>query len=145
MLEQYYKYNISRKGNSANVYVIVNCGFPEPQINDEAINVIRNFSSKVGFNFRFAISFGSGGFIGATKNIPVFSKNMKNINSALERIKNDIYDQCKKQFCDDIMLEPSSPRWLVLFFSGRSWYPLGKKNGLSKKDLYRRPYVEERY
>jgi len=145
LLEQYYKYNINKKGNSANVYVIVNCGFPEPQINDEAINVIRNFSSKVGFNFRFAISIGSGGFIDATKNIPVFNKNMKNINNALERIKNDIYDQCKKQFCDDIMLEPSSPRWLVLFFSGRSWYPLGKKNGLSKKDLYRRPYVEERY
>lgn len=85
-------------------------------INNEAINIIRNFSSKVGFNFTFAISIGSGGFIDATKNIPIFSKNMRNINSALERIKNDIYDQYEKQFCDDIMLKPSSPRWLVLFF-----------------------------
>lgn len=141
LLEQYYKYDI--KGKNSKVYVIINCGFPEPEINDEAINVIRNFSSKVGFNFRFAISIGGGGFIGATKNIPMFSKNMKNINNTLEELKKDIYAQHEKHHCEDIMLKPSLPRWLVLFFSGRSWYPLGKKNGLSKKDLYRRPYVED--
>ena len=34
--------------NKAAVYTVVNCGFPEPDINREAVRVIKSFSDKVG-------------------------------------------------------------------------------------------------
>ena len=46
-LEDYAQF-IGVYGKAQKVYTIVNCGFPEPEINTEAIRVIQSFSRHVG-------------------------------------------------------------------------------------------------
>ncbi|MEN6368409.1 MAG: hypothetical protein ABFD77_01765 [Thermotogota bacterium] len=42
------------------VYVLVNCGYADPKVNDEAIHVVRNFCARLGLEWRFAIEIGCG-------------------------------------------------------------------------------------
>ena len=73
MLTQYlddYAQFIGVKGKTQKVYTIVNCGFPEPEINTEAIRVMQSFSRHVGASFRFGIGFGSGGMILGAQQAP---------------------------------------------------------------------------
>lgn len=143
-IQQFYEYSKKSDINEKRirVYAIVNCGFPEPQINEEAINVIRNFCNRTGIDFRFAVSIGGGGFINATKNIFIFKKDSSNINNALKQIKSDIYGKRNKDNSDNIMIKPFLPKALILFIAGKSWYFLSKKNGLRKDELFNKPYIE---
>ncbi|MBE0601192.1 MAG: NAD(P)H-dependent oxidoreductase, partial [Firmicutes bacterium] len=43
------------------VYTVVNCGFPEPHINEEAVRVVGRFADAVGGRFRFGVMIGGGG------------------------------------------------------------------------------------
>ena len=143
-IQQFYEYSKNKNINEKciRVYAIVNCGFPEPQINEEAIKVIKNFCNKTNLYFRFAVSIGSGGFIDATKDLPLFKKDSFNINNALELIKSDIHRKSDKEDLDNIMIKPFLPKALVLFISSKSWYFLSKKNGLGKEELYKKPYLK---
>ncbi len=57
-------YNAYARQNGARhetrVYAIVNCAFAEPEINAEAIRVMRNFCRSAGLEWRFALSIGCG-------------------------------------------------------------------------------------
>jgi len=143
-IQQFYEYSKNREKDKKRirVYAIVNCGFPEPKINEEAIRVIQNFCSKADFEFRFGVSIGGGGVINATQDLVFFKKDISNINSALEEIKSDIYEKGSKKDRDTIMIKPFLAKPIFLFLAGSSWYPLGIKNGLKKKDLFRKPYAQ---
>jgi len=71
-LEDYYIYrkNKGEINKIIRVYTIVNCGFPEPKINTEAIRVIKNFFKRLNLNWRFGIGIGMGEFVGTTKVLP---------------------------------------------------------------------------
>lgn len=143
-IQQFYEYSKNRNRNKKRimVYAIVNCGFPEPQITEEAIKVIKNFCNRTGLDFRFSVSIGGGGFIDATKDLLLFKKDSSNINNALEQIKSDIHGTRDKESSDNIMIKPFLPKALVLFIASKSWYFLSKKNGLKKDELFKKPYLK---
>ncbi|AGK95313.1 NAD(P)H-dependent oxidoreductase [Clostridium pasteurianum] len=141
-LEQYYLFlkNKSEFNKEVKVYAIVNCGFPEPEINNEAIRVIQNFCNRLNLNWRFGISIGCGPFVAATKDVPIMNKSSRNINMALLKMTKDIENNVDSKK-ENILIKPSFPKSLLLRMGGSVWIKIAKKNGLNKFDLYKRPYV----
>ena len=43
------------------VYAVVNCGFPEPDINEEAACVVHRFADAIGARFCYGVLIGGGG------------------------------------------------------------------------------------
>jgi hypothetical protein len=81
----YAKQNVSRSVTRA--YAIVNCAFAAPEINAEAIRVMRNFCRSAGLEWRFALSIGCGPLAALTSGIPLL--NMR-IRKGFREISEDI-------------------------------------------------------
>lgn len=141
-LEDYHKFYIQhgKAAVNAKVYAIVNCGFPEPEINLEAVRVIRSFCHHVNAHFRFGVLIGGGGMLVGAKNAPFMKKSIRNLNDALLTIAKDI-ESNDLIIVDNIKIAMNFPRRLYLFMGDRGWHALARKNGLKKKDLYKRPYL----
>jgi hypothetical protein len=144
-LQDYYKYytenSTARDKVKVKVYAIVNCGFPEPEINLEAVRVIRSFSQHINAEFRFGVLIGGGPMILAAKDAPFMKKTIQQLRAAFSSIAEDIpQEQITKH--DHIYLGLKFPfsKRLFYFFGGRGWVTLARKNGLQKTDLYKKPY-----
>jgi len=142
-LQDYYQYYIQHeeKVQNTKVYAVVNCGFPEPEINSQAVGVVQTFCAKIHASFRFAVLIGGGPMILEAKEAPF----MKRINTescaAFDLVKEDI-QKSTYQSVDNISISVKFPKKLYYFMGGRGWISLARKNGLKKKDLYRKPYLK---
>ena len=117
-LEDYYRYIQAGNGynKNAKVYVIVNCGFPRPEINEEAIRgVIKNFCRRLSLNWRFAICIGSGPVVVATRKIPFLDMKLK---KAYAEIASDIQggDRGKK---NNYFIKPILPEPVILMIKNQ--------------------------
>ena len=140
-LEDYYKFctEPGRASSNAKVYAIVNCGFPEPEINLEAVRVIRSFCHHVNAHFRFGVLIGGGGMLVGAKDAPFMKKTLGNLNDAFATIAQDIASTDFREI-ENINIAMNFPRRLYLFMGNRGWHSMARKNGLKKKDLYKRTY-----
>lgn len=116
-LEDYYRYIQAGNGynKNAKVYVIVNCGFPRPEINEEAIRVIKNFCRRLSLNWRFAICIGSGPVVVATRKVPFLDMKLK---KAYAEIASDIQggDRGKK---NNYLIKPILPEPFILMIKNQ--------------------------
>lgn len=142
-LEDYVKYSNEHGGQKrpAKVYAIVNCGFPEPEINMEAIRVIGCFSRHIGARFRFGVLVGGGPMISSAEGIGPVKKAYEKLDAGILAIADDIRGE-SSQALPNILIKPSFPRRLYLLMGSMGWKQQAKKNGLRKADLYRRPYQQ---
>lgn len=140
-LQDFSQYYNEHKGEarSAKVYAVVNCGFPEPDINREAVRVIQSFSGKINAVFRFGVLIGSGPMICEAKNAPFMKRTLTELDAAFALMKTDILNTVL-QPVENILISVRFPRKLYFFMGGRGWISSARKNGLKKKDLYRKPY-----
>lgn len=124
------------------VYAIVNCGFPEPEINQEAIRVMQSFSRQLNAEFRFGVLIGGGPMMIAAQEAPFMKKSLQKLNSAFTSLAADIQEESSATR-DSIYISAKFPfsRHLYYFMGGRGWIATARKNGLKKKDLYRKPYL----
>ena len=84
----YAKQNVSR--SVTRVYAIVNCAFAAPEINAEAIRVMRNFCRSAGLEWRFALSIGCGPLAALTSGIPLLNVRIrKGFREISEDIRRD--------------------------------------------------------
>lgn len=142
-LEDYFEYYEQHKEDAVNsqVYAVINCGFPEPDINTEAARAIESFSEKTGNSFRFAVLIGGGGMLQASKDAPFMKKTMAAIKGAFGLMAEDTARSGQEPM-KDILITLKFPRRLYFFMGGIGWTSQAKKNGLKKTDLYRKPYRE---
>ena len=141
-LQDFYQYLKENGGfkNRVKVYAVVNCGFPEAFINEEAVRVIKSFSRQTGAEFGFGTMIGSGGMLLGTIDAP-FMKNMKgDLISAFQRIKEGILLD-RKDSGETVSTRANCPMRLYYFMGNRGWYSNAKANGLKKKELFRKPYL----
>lgn len=140
-LEDYHKFYIEhgKATSNAKVYAIVNCGFPEPGINLEAVRVIKSFCHHVNAHFRFGVLIGGGGMLLGAKDAPFMKKTMRSLNDAFMTIAKDIKSS-DLEIIGNINIAMNFPRRLYLFMGDRGWISAARRNGLQKKDLYRKPY-----
>lgn len=129
------------KERDARVYAVVNCGFLEADINREAVRVIESFSKKMNYFFRFGVQIGGGGMLSSAPNAPFVKKSMEVLNGTFKLMAEDILN-CGENPLEDISVAVKFPRRLYYFMGNKGWFSAAKKNGLKKKDLYRKPYAE---
>lgn len=143
-IEDYYNFYMQSQSNkvSPKVYAIVNCGFPEPDINLEAVRVIKSFCSHINAKFRFGALIGGGGMLLGAKDAPFMKKTMKELNQAFSAIEKDI-KSTEIETIDNFSIKMNFPRRLYMFAGDKGWIMTAKKNGLEKKDIYRKPYNAE--
>lgn len=122
------------------IYTVVNCGFPEAYINEEAVNVIKSFSRRIGAMFRFGVLLGSGGMIIGNLQSPVMKTMKAGLEEAFQRMAEDILREGQDSI-ENKSYEANFPRGLYLFMGNRMWFSEARKNGLRKKVLYQRPYL----
>jgi putative NADPH-quinone reductase len=117
LLEDYYRYIQAGNGYSkdAKVYVIVNCGFPRPAINEEAIRVIKNFCRRLSLNWRFAICIGSGPVVVATRKVPFLDMKLK---KAYAEIASDIQGSDRGEK-NNYLIKPILPEPIILMIKNQ--------------------------
>ena len=117
LLEEFW--NFIQKGHSYNknavVFAVINCGFPVPIINREAVRVIKNFCSRLNIKWRFAICISSGPVVVATKKIPFLDLKLK---KAFNKIGQDIAAGNWKDI-DDFYIKPVIPKPFILMMKKR--------------------------
>ncbi|HZK86219.1 MAG TPA: flavodoxin [Desulfosporosinus sp.] len=142
-LADYYNYYTASGivKNKVKVYAIVNCGFPEPEINLEAVRVIKSFSQHINAEFRFGLLIGGGPMMISAKNAPFMKKAVQKLHDAFSSIETDInHEKSDKMESIYVDFDFLFLRRFYLFMGDRSWITLARKNGLQKKDLYKKPY-----
>ncbi|GFZ33212.1 flavodoxin [Clostridium zeae] len=136
--EDYYIYfkNKGKFNKNVRVYTIVNCGFPEPKINTEAIRIIENFCNRLNLYWRFGIGIGMGEFISTTKNIPFINKLSNNIFNTIHEVIKDIENESTDKI-NNFFVKPKMPKYLFFISANIKWIKCAKKNSLKKSDLFR--------
>ena len=145
-LEEYYLFmkNTEKLNKRVKVYAIVNCGFPEPEINTEAIRVIKNFCHRLNLNWRFGLSVGMGGMIQGIKEISFMKRIQGKIYNGLKEIKKDMDSETEDKK-EDVLAKLTFPSSLYLSIGSKGWIKTAKINGLSQEALYKKPYVDKQH
>ncbi len=138
-LQQYKAYADTHPatGKNALVYAVVNAGFPEPYINQEAVCVIGCFADAVSMRFRFGVLIGGGGMYEAA--VPPVHKKMQTYQQAVRRIREDMANPRVIPPANILIPAPIGRR-LYYTMGNASWKLQAKKRGLEKVELYAKPY-----
>jgi hypothetical protein len=123
----------------ASVYAIVNCGFPEPEINLEAMRVMESFCQHTGRTFGGGGLIGCGGMLLGAQEAPFMKPVFEAIDALLLRVKSDLNstEPAEKILTNSVA---KFPRFLYFLAGNSGWHMMARKNGLRSKELYRRPY-----
>ena len=117
LVEEYW--NFIQNGNTYNknaaVYAVINCGFPVPTINREAVRVIKNLCSRLNIKWRFAVCISTGPVVVVTKKIPFLDLKLKR---AFNTIGRDIAFGNIKDI-DDFYIKPVLPKPIILLIKKR--------------------------
>lgn len=122
---------IEKISNNISIYIIINCGFIEPHHNKYAVEIVKNWCKRSNFIFSGGIAYGAGPMVQST---PIGKGPNKNIERALKDLAKNIENN---SIVEVEYVKPNLPRFLYMKVANISWKIEGKRNGLSKKDLYR--------
>ncbi len=135
-LQDYAAYASEHTGKAKqHVYAVVNCGFPEAEINTEAIRVMKSFSRHIGAEFGFGVGLGGGGMLAQATNAPFMKQLMAGLDNTFARM-------AAGESGENVMLAPRFPRRLYFMMGGLGWRMGSRRNGLKNKELYRKPYMQ---
>ena len=111
LLEDYMAFagNTELGVKTCRVYAIVNCGFPKPEVNNEAVRVIKNFCRRLSLNWRFAVCIGTGPVVAVTSRLPLFDKGLKKAYGAI--VKDIIREGAVPP---DFMVKPVVPEFILV-------------------------------
>ena len=140
-LQDYHSYYLKNEihAHGQKIYAIVNCGFPEAYINEEAVKVIESFSRQVGAEFRFGIMIGGGGMIAGAKDAPFMKKAVKALEQSMNLLAQDAMNDRLDPIAN-IQIMAKFPRRLYFFMANMGFVHTAGKNGVSKKDILRKTY-----
>jgi len=96
--------------NGAKVFAIINCGFPEPRIMEEAIRVVKNFCARLGLSYRFSIAIATGPVTAMTMKVPLLNARLK---KAFAGIPRDIAGDGEWRG-GDVFIKPIIPKCILL-------------------------------
>jgi len=140
-LQDYHSYYFENEihAHRQKIYTIVNCGFPEANINEEAVKVIESFSRQIGAEFRLGIMIGSGGMVIVAKDAPFMKKPLKALEQAMNSLAQDAMSE-RLDPISNIQITVKVPRWLYYLMADMGFNHTATKNGNSKKDILKKAY-----
>ena len=121
------------------MYGLINCGFLEGTQNKIALNILKNYSRRIKFNWRFGVGIGGGEFMKGSKDMPINSRMKKAVYNAFLVLKEDIENNSNDQV-DNILTNAKMPKFIFKFAGNAGWKSMAKKNNLKTKDLYNQIY-----
>jgi hypothetical protein len=121
------------------VYAIVNCGFPEPEINLEAMRVMESFCQHTGRTFGGGVLIGCGGMLIDAQDAPFMKPVFEQIEGLLSRVKDNLNaTEPPEAILSNAVAK--FPRFLYFLAGNSGWHMMARKNGLRTKELYQKPY-----
>lgn len=111
------------------VYGICNCGFFEAGHTDIALQILRNFARRAGFNWGYGIGIGAGGFSAARcgQTGPAAA-----LFSALGRLGESLsHPHAVEQ--ENVFVTPGIPRVLYLLGAHMGWRQMSRQNGVRRR------------
>ena len=124
-----------RNGNCI-IYLIVNNGFYEGEQNHIAVQQMKFWCNDNGFVWGQGIGCGAGEMLPFLEKVPLGHGPNKNLGDALEVFAANINRQNSGE---DLYIKPNWPRFIWKHQANRMyWSPRAKKNGLKKKDIFRK-------
>jgi hypothetical protein len=142
-LREYQNHRNSQKDKkNIRVYGIINCGFPEAIQNADALRVLEIFCRKCEMEWRFGIGIGMGEPYKEMHGIPLRSWMKSTIFTSFQALGNDI-DHSEAAPENNSFAQVKYPRFLYRIQGAFGWISRARKNGVSRRDLYARPLLEE--
>ncbi|HBN86400.1 MAG TPA: hypothetical protein DDZ89_21460 [Clostridiales bacterium] len=120
------------------VYGICHCGFFEAIHNKVALDILRNFCSRTGFDWQYGVSIGAGVFFGG--NPDPLNGPAKVIYDALHELCEDIKTESDHK-SSNVFVQPSIPRFLYKLGGNMGWRVQAKSNGIAGM-LRAKPYAD---
>ncbi len=116
LLEDFLKYAKGHGHNkAARIYVVVNCGFPRPEIMGELIGVMMNFCRRLSLHWRFAVCMGGGPVAAMAVKVPLLKrKYIRAFSAVAADIEND--ERGRK---DHYFIRPFIPEPVLLWIKAR--------------------------
>lgn len=124
---------------TANIYGIVNCGFPEPEINEEAMRVLECFSIQTGRTFLGGVMVGCGGMLLGAAQAPFMRETFEQIDGLFARVKRDVLSESAEE-AKIVKTAPKFPKWMYFVAGNAGWRSTARKNHLRPKELQNQPY-----
>ena len=121
------------------VYAIVNCGFPESDINLEAMRVLECFTKQTKRAFLGGVMIGGGGMLLGAKGAPFMRPVFEKIDQLIQRIIRDCQSD-QPEAAKVEQAEPRFPRGLYFMAGNAGWNASARKNGIRKRDIEQKPY-----
>lgn len=97
------------------IYAFVNCGYAEPGVNREALQVMRHFCSRTEMKWRFGVAIGGGLIVAMTRNVPIVNAKLRR---AYKQIAADI-DGKKNPV--DFFIKPVIPKSIMIRMKDSKW------------------------
>lgn len=123
-------------GSAVKVYAFVNCGLYEGSQASLAIDVLRNWTFRMGFSFGMAAGFGGSGALPSAKKLPPGEGIKGNIPEIFKKLLKAV--EKGETGRDNIYGSISITRDEYKQSSERGWRKLAERNGLEPEDLDRR-------
>jgi hypothetical protein len=124
----------------AYVYAIVNCGFPESDINCEAMRVLECFTVQTNRIFLGGVMIGGGAMVIGAKDAPIMRPVFELIDGLLARIIRDaVADRPEAPQITQASLK--FPKWLYFIGGNMGWLSMARKNHIKPRDILRKPYI----
>lgn len=121
------------------IYAISNCGFLEGEHNEIALKIVKLFANKINIQWGYGLGIGAGEFLRGSTTMPLKFFMKKDIYNALIEFSQNLEN--KKKTDMDVIVRPKMVRRLFIMFADYYWIGSAKKNGLSKRDLSRKTFV----
>jgi hypothetical protein len=125
--------------HAAGVYAIVNCGFPEPEINEEAMRVVECFVLQTGRSFLGGVMIGCGGMLMGAAQAPFMRPVFEKIDGLFARVKRDVLSK-ESEKAEIAQAAPKFPKALYFLAGNSGWRSMARKNKLKSRELFRKPY-----
>jgi hypothetical protein len=117
------------------VYVLMNNGFYEGRQCGTALRIVRHWCRRAGLVYAQGAAAGAGETLRFLKKTPLGHGPLENLGRAVTTLASNIMERKRG---DDILFSPNMPRFFWQFMANKVfWLPAAKKNGLSRKDIYR--------
>lgn len=117
--------------NAPECYLVINCGYMEHEQNEVAIKIVENYFSQIGYNFRQAISIGSGAMILETKDRNLVEKGMRTMSRVIQNTEKPK---------GNIGINVAMPKFIFIAKADKVWLDAAKKREMTKEDLKKQPY-----
>ena len=124
-------------GPAKKIYVLSNMGLYESEQLINLLSAVKKWCSRIGFEYAGALAVAAGELVGGFLEMSTLDKwPLKEINEGMKKLSEAINNN---EIIDDLYTGTYSfPRWLYMAIANSGWRRMGKANGLTNKDLFRR-------